>query len=439
MNGSAHRTDVSTASNTRVGPAVHPESDKTSVPIERPVAQAKRGAPSWSTAEARETDAEEEEDLIRPLQDRRDIPDTAGEPDIAWFGSVDACPKVDLTESDHHDCDIDTITGEFLPAIKYPRSFRVETPGARVNSRDLAWRHENMTSTLRMANRRTRDKKAAKVEDNRILLESQIVTLPPEHTWPSAACTIRPAKPGDFEQIVAMLNDESLHNCPQFFDSGPGFSRNDVAALSLDCQEHLRPLIVAELIEGKIPDEVMEAARSAKWQENLMALVTSMAPPTSKIVGVAWIDEARYSRGQPCLGSRFSGKIQLLVDPKHRRASFGTALLDRILQLTTPGFRSVIDYDWQRETTLEGVYEFPASNNVRQYARLYFETHYLASDEGGLARAQQKFLEHFGFEKVGHLREALRTAQSFESVNLDLITWEFKAQSMSKMFTMAEF
>ena len=126
-----------------------------------------------------------------------------------------------------------------------------------------------------------------------------------------------------------------------------------------------------------------------------------------------------------------SCNITLFVHPSHKGKKYGSALLDRILMSVSPIHRSLIDFEWKCDDAV-GIYEQLASNNVRQYARVFVE--YLdAHDEDQRLPSRKKLLENFGFSQVGRLSCLKSELREGKTRWLDLFVWELEAQALENV------
>lgn len=326
--------------------------------------------------------------------------------------------------------DIDTGNGTLLSPVEYPETHTSQNPGQCHDVRDLNWRQANMTSELWIAREiKNRNQIAqrirAEIEENNKVAQP----APVEEPWPTANCLLRPATPNDFSNIAAIINKESRQaKSPQVLGPAP-IGSQDIRRMYDSCRRNMRPFIVA------VPSASILLDRS-KWpvgadQEYEEFLRFKQSQKTSSadnsILGFAFVTDSRMGLfGSPCYGSRFTGRITVLVDPAHRRKLYGSALLDRILLSVAAYHGSLVDYKWEcSEPAL--IYEHTVTRNRRQYARVYIEALFEGEeniDQSWIA----KMLERFEFKRVGRFEQAVRAGNSKESEWLDLAVWELQAR-----------
>jgi GNAT superfamily N-acetyltransferase len=357
---------------------------------------------------------------------------------MGWLDQISMPPvAVDLLASaakDHHKRDIDPMTGEFLPEIIHPDTFKTLSNGPSRGSADIAWRQANLTVELQI----TREIKVreAIANKNRLQMESiqrEVKATPVEPpAWPDAECIVRPATPQDFEAIAAIMNLESkAKNNPQLFEWKEVVAE-DIQRIHKSCQDHLRPFVVATSAGDPLLDRSNWPENATKAYHSYIAFRSSQAEVPQEIFGFGFVTEARIGiLGTACPGSRHAGQIRVIVHPNHRGKLYGSALLDRILLCTAPFHRSMVDYEWQCQNTAK-TYENISYQNQRKYAWVYVET--FCTDRADPAmQLVTNFLQKFEFKEVGCLPSAIKTDRYYESQWLDLVLWAREAQPRSNI------
>ncbi|KAL7936312.1 hypothetical protein V8C35DRAFT_297490 [Trichoderma chlorosporum] len=331
----------------------------------------------------------------------------------------------------HYKKDIDTQTGDFLPEIDYPDTFKSLHEGPSRDHRDIAWRQANMTVELQITREiRSRELLATKLRSQ--MKAQEQVTPIEQATGPNAECIVRPATPEDFEAIAAIINLESrATGSPQIIEWRDVTAAN-VQKIYEDCQDNLQPFIVATTTEDPLLDRSNWPQTATKAYQSYIAFRSTQAKASQEVLGFAFVMEDRLGLlGGPCPGSRHTGQVKVVVHPDHRGKLYGSALLDRILLCTAPFHRRAVDYEWQCQDTSK-VYESIACQNRRKYAWIYIETFCAGRDDPALKLATG-FLQKFEFQEVSYLRSAVKTDRYYESQWLDLVLWAREAQPLSNI------
>lgn len=326
--------------------------------------------------------------------------------------------------------DIDTGDGTLLSPVEYPETHKSQNPGQCHDVRDVNWRQANMTSELWIAREiKNRNQIAQRIRAEIEETNKVSQPTPVEEPWPTANCLLRPATPNDFAGIAAVMNKESRQTkSPQVI--GPATTgTQDIRRIYENCRRNKRPFIVA------VPSASILLDRS-KWPEGAdneyeefvrFKRAQKASSDEKTILGFGFVTESRMDVfGSPSYGSRFTGRITVLVDPAHRRKLYGSALLDRILLSVAAYHGSLIDYKWECSEPAS-IYEQTVTRNWRQYARVYIEA--LFHGEENIDQSWiGKMLGKFEFKRVARFEQAVRAGNSKESEWLDLAVWELQAR-----------
>ncbi|KAL7792499.1 hypothetical protein V8C37DRAFT_380517 [Trichoderma ceciliae] len=332
---------------------------------------------------------------------------------------------------DHYKKDIDTETGDFLPEIRYPDTFKSLHDGPSRDHRDIAWRQANMTAELQI-NREIRSRELLAIK-LRSQIKPQAEAMPVEQTtWPDAECIVRPVKPEDFRAIAAIINLESkAKGIPQVFEWKEVVAA-DIQKIYDSCRDNLRPFIAATASEDSLLDRSNWPKNSGKAYQSYLAFRSSQATLPREIFGFAFVAEARVGiLGTPCPGSRHAGQVKIIVHPDQRGKLYGSALLDRILLCTAPFHRSLVDYEWQCRDPAK-IYEAMSYQNHRKYAWIYIETFCVGKDDPTM-KPTANYLQKFEFKDVCYLPSAIKTDRYYESQWLDLVLWARETQPRSNI------
>lgn len=321
-----------------------------------------------------------------------------------------------------------------------PQTHKTHTSGPCHDIRDIGWRQENMSSANWIARERKRridlaDKirtqvSQAKLDQNNQLHQKPKCEAPPEEeSWPTAECLLRPATPLDISGIVEVVNAEMAQEYPQILRTVPVRSKG-IVDIYQDCQRSLRPFIVAVASENDFLDRSKWPKGADKvYAEYVQFKNSQESSGTGTILGFAFVSDARMGLfGEPCHGSRFAGRITVLVHPDNRGKLYGSALLDRILLSVAVYHRSVVDYKWECPSPAL-VYEHPVTKNQRKYARLHIEGLFARKD-GDKEAWVDKMLEKFEFKKIGRFGEAVRTETG---AWLDSVMWELESRPVTEI------
>ncbi|KAI5465449.1 hypothetical protein BGZ63DRAFT_420019 [Mariannaea sp. PMI_226] len=334
-------------------------------------------------------------------------------------------------------CDIDTFTGALLPRVEQPPTYKNPGSGLGYDLRGMNWRQHNMTAgNLIEKHLRRESMLHTKTDAPSLHLNPQNrIEQDPieEDSWPSAQCLLRPATSQDFVGIAAIINAEMRQEDAQVLYTAP-IGPQEIEQLYLHCQKDLRPFIVA------VPS-VNEFLDRSKWPEGAdkeykefvrFKKLQQQSTNYNTVLGFAFVTEARMGLlATGCHGSRFTGRITVLVHPDHRRKLYGTALLDRILLSVSAYHRSLIDCAWECSNAML-IYEHPVTKNQRKYARLHIEGLF-AGKEGEKETWVNKLLEKFEFTKAGRLGETTCTGSGRPSNWLDSVMWEHEARPVSEI------
>ncbi|KPM36051.1 hypothetical protein AK830_g10516 [Neonectria ditissima] len=326
-------------------------------------------------------------------------------------------------------CDIDPCSGILLPPIDYPETHTEQSAGQCRDMRDIEYRRQYMTSEAWIL----REIKArARLEENiRAKMKEECKSTevqPVEESWPTANCLLRPATPQDFLQIAAIFNRERRQEqSPQVMETTP-VGVHDIEKIYESCRINLRPFVVAvPSTEDFLDRSKWPKGADKEFEEFARFKQSQKASKPNCVVGFAFVADSRLGLfGSPCYGSRFTGRITVLVHPDHRRKLYGSALLDRMLLSVAVYHRSHVDYKWDCPDPAL-IYEEPATRNRRKYAHVYIEA--LASKgETEKTMWMAKMLEKFEFQQVALFKQAVRTDRGINSEWLDLTVWDFEAR-----------
>lgn len=341
-------------------------------------------------------------------------------------------PTVHAITLDRHprtnECDIDTATGKLLEPVRYIKL-------QRDSSAKHDWHRMNLTSGIcierEIARRESLRKEIEQREDEAKYANPTFE----EDKVPDAACTLRPAKPEDFQAIAEIIDLERKRgeNSQVYLPNagrGPAGLIVLIRGLYDYCLSKHRPFIVAIPSTSPIKDRTNWSKEEEEEYQEFLKFKQSRQASQQKVLGFAVITEPRIGFLAPCNGSRFSGLIRLFVHPQHRQKKVGTALLDKILSCVNIYHRSEIDYLWECSEARK-TYEYVSAHNLRKYNRVYVQA-YSAGKSDAQVDIFQRFLNKFDFELVAQLQDAVKHGID-PGVWKTLNVWELEVRSTSEI------
>ncbi|KAH7329390.1 hypothetical protein B0I35DRAFT_420109 [Stachybotrys elegans] len=360
----------------------------------------------------------------------------------AWLSTLSKNPVISLVSPESQDyihelcnCDFDTETGLPIPAVQLPDTMPRPVLGPCRDAGDVAWRAQNMSSTLALNQEIERRQAIADRLRRKIQYQEEEMKAATEVTeiqWPNAKCLIRPATTLDFPRLVEIINLEVQSKPFSQIPAKEPFGLPAIERLYHDCKATLRPFIVAETLGEDFTDRSKWPKDSDDVYAKFVKLHKSTPSEAPVIVGFAFVTDSQIGfLNASSQAFRFSGQVKLIVHPDHRQRSYGTALMDRVLQTVGPYFQSVIDYTWECESPGH-IYEFPPTANRRQYTSLRLE---LFSEEGKGPEStwMNNMLEKFNFEQVATFPRAGRTIQGHPKQWLDLSVWQLRVRPFAEI------
>ncbi|KAG6039301.1 hypothetical protein E4U41_002999 [Claviceps citrina] len=339
----------------------------------------------------------------------------------SWIVSPD-----EISDLINSRCDIDPEKGKFLPPILQPETFRCAREDSSEDQRDILWRRNNMTTELHIMKELKSRENMAKTLQMSAYLEADgpDVSSKSDHAWPNANCLVRPATQQDFPVVANIINENNRCQPRSRAKEDLVMRAEDVARVWDECRAENRPFIVVTPAEEDLLDQSKWPNHSEIVYKEFARFMEKHPRPALPVVGFAFITNSQFGLNRTCPEARYSGRLNLTVHPDHRHKLYGSALLDRILMTISPFYTSVVDHDWKHDKNEpKGIYEFPASRNIRQYAHLHVEVvETRGRNENDEARSQ--FLKKFEFEEVGRLKDVLVTKDDQRHMHWhDLVTW----------------
>ncbi|KAK2590656.1 hypothetical protein QQS21_011655 [Conoideocrella luteorostrata] len=375
------------------------------------------------------------------LQNEAPAEDLKNDPVEAWMAKYMTSPTIiipsdRLIDKSGAHCDIHPEKGKFLSPLSHPAIEKDTVYGPCRDYDDICWRQANMTADLHI-------QRELKCRENvfkalRITLDQEVHVLDvpapsEEEEWPEAKCVIRPARASDLSAIADIVNAEtSLKTSPQVFETNMVLLE-DVEKIWDLCRVTSRPFIVVTPAEVDVLDKTKWPEGSDNIYQKFARYIADNPLPAPPVVGFAYITDSRLNTGGHLrLESRYSGSLRIFVHPEHRRNLYGSALVDRIMLSISPFYTSRLDHGWQCDQP-DGVYEFPASHNSRQYAQIYVEMFNTRKYEKS-REWKTEFLQKWGFKKVGFFANVVVSEDDQHHLHwLDVAIWECPITPISKI------
>lgn len=352
-------------------------------------------------------------------------------------------PHDDLKDPVNSRCDINPDEGKFLPAIIQPETVQCTVQGPCRDFNDIVWRQINMTAELHIKKEIRSRENIAKTLQMALNNETPGIWRPDscrsiesETDWPDAKCMVRPAIQSDYPAIAEIINEENRYMLRSEIDESFEMTAEGVAHIWDECCADSRPFIVVTPAEEDFLDRSKWPKHSGKVYDKFAQYIAEQPRPNLPVVGFAFVTNSRLSLdGRPCPLARYSGRLTLIVHPAHRNKLYGSALLDRILLSISSFHKSIVDHEWKlNKNKLQGVYEFPASRNVRQYTHLHVEV-IESHDKERTDEPKTHFLRKFDFEEVSRFRDGLVAEDDQRHMHWqDLVTWTRAITPTEKIF-----
>lgn len=336
-------------------------------------------------------------------------------------------PHDEISDLVNSRCDIDPEKGKFLPPILQPETVRRARQGLCEDYSDILWRETNMTTELHIKKElQSRDNMAKTLQ---MAFDNEASSYEPssksDRVWPNAKCIVRPATQLDFAVVAEIVNEENKRTMISQNDERLVIHAEDVARVWDECRRDSRPFIVLTPADEDFLDRSKWPKHSENVYEEFARYMAEHPRPDLPVVGFAFITSSQIGlNDRPCPKARYSGRLNLIVHPDHRHKLYGSALLDRILMSISPFHTSVVDHDWKHDNDdSSGIYEFPASRNIRQYTHLHVEV-IESHNKNETDESRIHFLKKFDFEEVGRLRDGSVTEDEQRHMHWqDLVTW----------------
>jgi L-amino acid N-acyltransferase YncA len=182
---------------------------------------------------------------------------------------------------------------------------------------------------------------------------------------------------------------------------------HDMQIVLKDAQEQGLPFIVA--IKGRVP-----SSGSTKSAEH--------------VLGFAHTDFLNYGNGGTHMGlSRFTGVIQLYVEPNHIRKGIGRSLMDRILVCSSSTYASKEGYNWISPNANESAV-YGQQGGAHKFHQLLIHRPIEVKDDPDHEWFKQWLHSKFFIEEVARLKSVARSSSRGTTARmLDVLTFQFEA------------
>ncbi|KAK7951179.1 Acyl-CoA N-acyltransferase [Apiospora aurea] len=278
-------------------------------------------------------------------------------PDEAEAAVFQNRPKV------YEECDVDCETGDLLAPVEYPRTM------INPSDNDMYKKRRHTTSETLIAQDRKKKEQAEFIRVQKERIEKARLTPPEitEKTEPAmtranpyecrAQCHIRPAELGDMVAVAGIYKQE-VENGWRALDQDvvqpPSWGH-----ILGNCQEQNLPFVVA--LSG-YRDPRMPIGKAGH-----------------RVIGFAFLEVAsRGITGSVTTNAKCSGRVYVMVDPQHRRARIGTALLDAVLRAVSPQYSPKENsYQWENPQDNSTYHEcrYDSHSAQRQWRSILMEVY----------------------------------------------------------------
>ena len=216
---------------------------------------------------------------------------------------------------------------------------------------------------------------------------------------------LRPAQMKDISGITSIYNHYVLNSIIP--EDQTLVTEQDMESLLKDAQEQGLPFIVA--IKGRVPP-----GGSIKSAEH--------------VLGFAHTDFLNYSNGGTHKGlSRFTGVIQLYVEPNHTRKGIGRSLMDRILVCSSSTHASKEGYDWISPNAKEAAV-YGQQGGAHKFHQLLIHRPIEVKEDPDHEWFKQWLHSKFFIEEVARLKSVARSSSRGTTARmLDVLIFQFEA------------
>jgi L-amino acid N-acyltransferase YncA len=246
------------------------------------------------------------------------------------------------------------------------------------------------------------DRQAQVAAQQQFYIEKDFMVNP---NIPKIDIYLRPAQVKDISGITSIYNHYVLNSIIP--EDQSQVHEQHLQNVLKDAQEQGLPFIVA--IKGRVP-----CGGSTKSAE--------------QVLGFAHVDFLNYGHGGTHMGaSRFTGVIQLYVEPNHTRKGVGRSLMDRILVCSSSTHASKEGYDWISPNTREAAV-YGQQGGAHKFHQLLIHRPIEVKEDPDHEWVKQWLHSKFFIEEVARLKSVARSSSKGTTARmLDVLTFQFEA------------
>jgi L-amino acid N-acyltransferase YncA len=249
---------------------------------------------------------------------------------------------------------------------------------------------------------RMRERQSQIAAQQQFYINEEIMANP---NTPKIDIYLRPAQMKDIPGITSIYNHYVLNSIIP--EDQSAVSDQDMQTVLKDAQAQGLPFIVA--VKGRVPP-----CGSIKSAE--------------KVLGFAYVEFYNYSLAGTVKGaSRFTGVIQLYVEPNHTRKGVGRSLMDRILVCSSSTHASKEGYDWINPNAREGEV-YCQQGGAHKFHQLFIHRAIEVRGDSDHEWFKQWLHNKFFIEEVARLKSVRRSSSVGTTARmLDVLTFQFEA------------
>lgn len=247
-----------------------------------------------------------------------------------------------------------------------------------------------------------RERQSQIAAQHQFYIEEDIIVNP---NIPKIDIYLRPAQMKDISGVTSIYNHYVLNSIiPE--DQTPVYEQHMENVLK-DAHEQGLPFIVA--IKGRVP-------------------TNGTTNSAEHVLGFAHVDFLNYGNGGTHMGlSRFTGVIQLYVEPNHTRKGVGRSLMDRILVCSSSTHASKEGYNWISPDAREAAV-YGQQGGAHKFHQLFIHRPIEVKEDPDHEWFKQWLHSKFFIEEVARLKSVARSSSKGTTARmLDVLTFQFEA------------
>lgn len=253
-----------------------------------------------------------------------------------------------------------------------------------------------------MKRQRVRERQSQIAAQQQLYIEDDIMINP---NTPKIDIYLRPAQMKDITGITSIYNHYVLNSIIP--EDQCAVNEQDMQSALKDAQAQGLPFIVA--VSGRVPHG--GSTNSAEL-----------------ILGFAHVEFFNYGLAGTLKGaSRFTGVIQLYVEPNHTRKGVGRSLMDRILVCSSSTHASKEGYEWINPNARE-IEVYGQQGGVHKFHQLFIHRAIEVKDDPNHGWFKHWLHNKFFIEEVARLKSVRRSSNVGTTTRmLDVLTFQFEA------------